>query len=118
MFDNIGRSLKTLAYIILVLGIIASVVLGIVLLATSAGLGILVIICGSIVSWIGSAILFGFGQLIENSDAIVSRMTVTKTNSTQTYTPQETAVLQSTHKWMCDNCHKMISQSPCPYCGK
>lgn len=72
MYSNIGRKIKTLAKVFCWIGIISSVVSGIVVLATmgDAGvlLGILTIVMGPLLFWIGSFILYGFGQLVENSD--------------------------------------------------
>ncbi|MGN0971198.1 MAG: hypothetical protein ACI4OY_04515, partial [Aristaeellaceae bacterium] len=50
-------------------GIILSVLAG-VALTMSAGFigGILVAIVGSLLSWVGSLALYGFGELVENSD--------------------------------------------------
>lgn len=83
MFRNIGRKIKTLAlvlfWITLVSGVIASMILGIMLCIRGAryysmyflaGFG--VIIFGSaisfLVSWIGSFFMYGFGQLIDDSE--------------------------------------------------
>ena len=70
LFSNIGSKIKNLASVIAWIGIILSVILGIVTFETSAGLGFLIMIFGGLVSWIGSFILYGFGQLIENTDEI------------------------------------------------
>lgn len=80
MFNNIGEKIKTLAIIITILGIIASVISGIAFIVSSivdsydvsrlaAGiiLGVLTIVVGSLLSWISSFLLYGFGELIENS---------------------------------------------------
>lgn len=71
MFVNIGNKIKTLARIICWIGIVVSVISGIVMLATSANLipaGILTLVLGSLLSWVGSFILYGFGEMVENSD--------------------------------------------------
>ena len=80
MFNNIGEKIKTLATIITILGIIASVISGIAFIVYSiveaydvsrlvAGiiLGVLTMVVGSLISWISSFLLYGFGELIENS---------------------------------------------------
>lgn len=73
MFNNIGKKIKTLAEIITVLGILASIVTAIVIWTTVEysfliGLGILVF--GCIFAWIGSFLLYGFGELIESTKRI------------------------------------------------
>lgn len=93
MFNNIGRKIKTLAKILCWLGIIASVLFGIIMvvigvtvsrpsplqgyvdpigfyLGGTPGIvgGIVIMVVGSLTSWSGSFCMYGFGQLIENSD--------------------------------------------------
>lgn len=94
MFKNIGRKIKTLAKVVCWLGIIFSVLLGVMIMLGSASaaqfvtqyeqsgtqiaissgasivLGIIVIVVGVLASWIGSFMTYGFGQLIENSEEI------------------------------------------------
>lgn len=76
MFENIGNKIKTLAKVLCWIGIIVSVIVAIVLFASDddlVGIGFLVLIGGSLISWIGSFVLFGFGQLVENSDIIAEQ---------------------------------------------
>ena len=80
MFNNIGSKIMKLAKVICWLGIIASVISGIVTIVAGSGSrytagagvlsGILIIVVGSLFSWIGSFFTYGFGQLIENTDEI------------------------------------------------
>ena len=74
MFDNIGRKIKGLASAVTWIGIILSIISGISMLSSSGGLlaipAILVMALGSLFSWLASLTLYGFGQLIENSDII------------------------------------------------
>ena len=71
MFDNIGSKIKSLAKICTWVGIIFSFLAGFLMFATNAFVGILTIVVGSIAAWVGSFLLYGFGQLIENSDKLV-----------------------------------------------
>ncbi len=80
MFDNIGSKIMKLAKVLCWLGIIASVISGIATIVSTssssytagAGIlsGILIIVLGSLFSWIGSFFTYGFGHLIENTDNI------------------------------------------------
>ena len=74
MFDNIGDKIKVLAQVICWVGIFASVITGFMLMTQDDTLllGFLVILFGSLGSWIGSFMIYGFGQLIENADALVA----------------------------------------------
>ena len=78
MFDNIGAKIKGVAVATTCLGIISSIIYGFVLIASGIGGddgdildGLFVIVLGSLGSWLGSLTLYGFGQLIENSDTMV-----------------------------------------------
>ena len=71
MFDNIGGKIKTLAKVVCWIGIVASVILG--LLSRNVITALLFIGIGSLGSWIGSFMTYGFGQLIENTDILVKQ---------------------------------------------
>lgn len=93
MFDNIGSKIKTVATTIAWLGIIGSIIIGIIIIseandsyypsATETLSGWLVIIVGSLSSWVSSFTLYGFGQLIENTDVISSKYVVNTPDKAQ-----------------------------------
>lgn len=74
MFENIGSKIKALAKVICWAGIIISLIVGIVMLASGgdvgSGVGLVVIIVGGLGSWIGSFFTYGFGELIEKTTEI------------------------------------------------
>ena len=81
MFNNIGRKIKTFAKVMCWIGIISSVLAGLVMIAASfsgraatAGIlmGIAVALVGSLISWVGSFMLVGFGELVENTAEIAA----------------------------------------------
>lgn len=123
MFDNISGKIKTLAVVTTIIGIIASVIIGIVVLVTAdelAFLGIIVIILGSLFSWASSFLIYGFGELIENTQVIAHNTTkqsaLTKSNllnKTQSAPKQE-------HKKICPCCFHEVSQYDltCNSCGQ
>lgn len=74
MFSNIGGKIKTWAVVLSILGIAASVIYGGIVAAKNALDGVLIIIFGSLGSWVSSFVLYGFGQLVENSDKIVEKL--------------------------------------------
>lgn len=73
MFDNIGGKIKTLAVVVCVVGMIASLIFAIVLWSMDSyrtptvALGFGVLIGGCVVSWVGSFFSYGFGELIEET---------------------------------------------------
>ena len=132
MFKNIGGKIKGLAAFFAWVGIIGSILGGIGLMiaigdeiAIIAGIGIAV--AGSLVSWIGSFLLYGFGQLIYNSD-IIAKNTQSNYNPVQFLSgvqqPVAPAVAQTpvyapvAHQWKCEGCGNMIDKEICPVCGK
>lgn len=73
MFQNIGKKIKTLAVVVCWIGIAGSVIGGIVMCAVGAdssggdlliGLGLPLIFLGPLFSWIGSFVLYGYGDMI------------------------------------------------------
>ncbi len=80
MFDNIGGKIKSLAVVVTILGIIASIIYAIILWSQNSyrhntillGLGIL--LGGSLVSWIGSFFMYGFGEMIVRLKSIDEKM--------------------------------------------
>jgi len=96
MFNNIGGKIKGLAKFLCWLGIILSVIIGVIMIIAAASsrsytfdsygekitlstggsivAGILVIVFGSLASWIGSFFMYGFGELVENSKKVADRV--------------------------------------------
>ena len=73
MFNDIGGKIKSLAVFCAFLGIAASIITGLILIFTSksynptANTGLIIIVAGSLGSWIGSFSMYGFGELIEKT---------------------------------------------------
>lgn len=65
MYDKIGGKIKTLVKAIAIIGIVASVIYGIVLLSLGQIWGIIYILIMPFLIWAGSFVLYGFGELIE-----------------------------------------------------
>ena len=100
MFNNIGGKIKILATVITVVGIIASFISGLILIAD--GNNDIPIITGFFV-------LYGLGQLIENTDAIRAHMTGSANIP---------AVKAPVAPYFCTNCgHPGPFSGNCPKCG-
>lgn len=66
MFENIGGKIKTLAKVITFLGIGLSVAFGFLLIVGKDYMaGLVTIIVGVLVSWIGSFVLYSWGEVID-----------------------------------------------------
>ena len=73
MFKNIGGKIKWLAELLFEIGAVWCIIAGIVLkfyLEFNTAVCLLIAVLGPVVAWISSWCLYGFGQLIENSDNI------------------------------------------------
>lgn len=68
MFNNIGEKIKGIASLSCYIGIGCSILMGLLLLMTFGLIGILVAVFGSFLAWVGSLAVYGFGQLVENSN--------------------------------------------------
>ena len=70
LYDNIGNKIKGLAKTAFIVEAIGAVVTGLVLLFTDEDLilcGFLTLICGPIIAWVSSWILYAFGELVERT---------------------------------------------------
>lgn len=73
MYKGIGGKIKTLAGVITCIGILLSIVSGVTLMVLDYVVaGIFVMLAGFLFSWVSTFILYGFGQMVENSDKLVA----------------------------------------------
>ena len=79
MFRNIGKKIKIFAMVLTGIGIAASCISGIAVMfflsrySVQVVPGLLIIIFGSFFSWLSSFFMYGFGQLIDNTDILVQQ---------------------------------------------
>lgn len=72
-YDNIGNKIKSLAQTAFIIEAIAAAISGLVVMIEDEDMiliGLLIMVIGPFIAWISSWLLYGFGQLIENSDII------------------------------------------------
>lgn len=70
MFDNIGSKIKKLAELLCWIGMLLSIIGGVILMYAVDSLvpvGTAIVFIGPLLSWISSFVLYGFGELVENS---------------------------------------------------
>ena len=95
MFNNIGEKIKSIARLFTWLGIGISIVVAVALFTTEEdlliALGLGVMIIGSLLSWVSSFLLYGFGQLIQNSDILAGRITLEEVIADEKQKTQELA---------------------------
>ena len=90
MFEGIGEKIKVLAKIVAVVGVLASTIVGFLMMESfgygNELIGVVVIIFGSISSLIASFLIYGFGHLIINSDIVASAINPKEYYYRQEYT--------------------------------
>lgn len=74
MFTNIGSKIKKLAMVVCWIGIVFGVVSGIIEMtsggANSILTGIVTLIVYPLASWLGSFLVYGFGELVETNQQL------------------------------------------------
>ena len=130
MFDNIGEKIKVVAVVFTVLGFIATGLATIFLWSNGlffAGLLIL-IVCG-LASWLGSFLLYGFGELITKTTEIAERIQAKEMGSIfKSYGHSQTnagnsalpSSAQNMELWTCRKCGAKNPSSKlyCKDCGE
>ncbi len=101
MFDNIGSKIKMLAKVICWVGIIMSCLAGLIILINGddgAGVGLVIMIMGSLTSWVCSFFAYGFGELIDRTTEVANNTKKLALNQpTQPATPEDK--LATLEKW-------------------
>jgi hypothetical protein len=83
MYDNIGEKIKGLATAITVLGIIVSIISGLLLFSLNQKAGLVTILIGCIISYVSNLCLYGFGELIVKVTVIANQNVNNKQNIKQ-----------------------------------
>jgi len=129
LYENIGDKIKSWAKWIFVVEAIGAIITGLIFLFAYEDrilYGLLTLICGPIGAWIGSWILYAFGELVEkthenenNTRQILENLNRRPIGNKNMPVQITTATNDtSVHKWRCDACGNMITQSPCEHCGR
>ena len=111
MFNWIGSKIKGFTKFICWVGIIGSVLLGISLGSMSPVAGLLIALVGSLLSWISSFVLYGFGELIDSVMQINDLLSRTDGIGVKKEIPSI---------WYCTSCGQQNTNisAQCKKCGK
>ena len=83
MYKNIGKKIKFFAALVGYLGVIGSIIIGIVittllddnyLTSDVSYLGIIIGIVSALICWVSQYIIYGFGELVDNSTQINKKL--------------------------------------------
>ena len=133
MWDNISGKIKSLAKFIAWFGIISSIIGGIVLFSIGGnqrygggifiGIGFATIFLGSLFFWISSWFMYGFGELIENTESIRNNTSKNNNNSRSSISgdnsrTEKSITLDSTNSKKCKICGEKVHEDifKCPNC--
>lgn len=138
MFENVGGKIKKFAVASFWVDAIAGIIGGISIISNEADdwlLGIAVMFGSIYIAWILSLFLYGFGQLIENSDKIANNTNKLLKETQEQSSSKEIAPIEdetvenkpielkkpvappAVHCWRCDRCGNMVFDDTCPHCG-
>ena len=134
LYENIGSKIKNWAKWIFVIEAIGAVITGLVLLFTDEYLilyGLLTLVCGPIVAYVGSWILYAFGELVEDVHAIRNKEGTTEEKAkreieTRAKLEAEEKATLSAMVFFCSKCnqtfigrdYKESDRPECPNCKK
>ena len=132
LYENIGGKIKNWAKWIFIVEAIGAIITGLVFLFTDEDFilyGLLIMILGPIVAWVGSWILYAFGELVEDVHAMRNKEIPTKVNTigspaNMPTSAQFTDVLRTAANRQkdavkrCPYCGDIVKLGRCEMCGK
>lgn len=115
MFDNISAKLKVLAKVVFIVGILASCASGIVVYCLDFDflfflIGLGTAVGGSALFWVWGALIYGFGELIENTSYLKKGSEDSReliSSSTTAAKPSDIKPLAAGSAWECPKCGKL-----------
>ena len=112
MYKNVGETLKALAIVIEVIGIIVAIIGGGVLMSEGqGGLGVAVMFSGAVISILTPIILYAFGEIVENTAKTVKSLEFIE----KSVRKLEYTVVEISEKPNDSNCR--FTKMYCPNCG-
>ena len=125
LYEDIGGKIKNWAKWIFVVETIAAIIGGLALIFNdAAGIGLIVLIFGPLVAWVGSWFLYAFGELVQDVHAIRSQEAPLIRGTTTKLPPPKdifasvrTTTSTDTVK-RCPYCGDVVKLGRCEMCGK
>lgn len=77
MYENIGKKIKEMAKVVAIVLAVLAVIGGMVMIAVDSYLlvpGLLTMLLGPVLAWLGSFVLYGFGELVDKTCDIERKM--------------------------------------------
>lgn len=90
LFENIGEKIKNTVKFFAIFGMVISILLGVdIIFEGFIFIGIIVTLLGFLISWMGSWLLYGYGELIQRCINIDKKLSGTHNDATATTAPQQ-----------------------------
>ena len=128
LYKNIGGKIKNWAKWIFVVEAIGAIILGFVLMCAGKELmvyGLLVLVCGPIVAWVGSWLLYAFGELVEDIHAMRNKYYPIAEEQANLETEEkakheaEEITYEKAQTFSCPNCQRKVYYgNPMCECGQ
>lgn len=123
LYENIGGKIKNWAKWIFIVEAIGAVIAGLALAVNEDALYIFIAIIGPIIAWVGSWILYAFGELVEDTHAMRKKMCCQEDEKAKQDTKERESL--SALVFFCPKCNQTfigkncdISDMPeCPDCN-
>ncbi len=115
MFENAGKKIENVAAVAVFLGILASVVSGVVALMDGGFLlGLFTAVGGSVSAWIGGLMVHGFGILVTKAEKDIQKEEIAAFDGTE---KSEGSIPPG---WTCVHCghRNPLGITRCKECGK
>ena len=119
MYKNIGWTIKSLSIFFLVFGIIANLAVGIIFLSDEEPwIRIAIVFGGSFGIWASTIFIYGFGQIVENTDKLVAKQNEaeSETDTPADNTEKDETVIKNSHENQ--NRENPIKLGRCNLCEK
>ena len=120
MWDNIGSRLQALAKVLCWVGIIGSVISGIVVAQANVPIGILYLVLGALISWIGSWAMYGLGLVVEAvENGGIASVSGSASAARGIKTEDGGVQMTASNSWVCPHCKTRNPRSKvmCSECG-
>lgn len=120
MFEDVGAKIKGAAIAMFVIEVIAAIVCGCIFI--NEPYGWIILILGPVIAWMFSIVVYGFGQLVENSDLLaLDKRNDASSEKEVIDAEKKEVVVQSVsqQQFSCYSCGNPVNfgDSKCTQCG-
>lgn len=115
--NNVGKKIKNLIFVVMIIEIIACVITGIVVVCVATDIwwvGLSIAIAGSFFAWFSYILIYAYGELVDKACLIEEHLK--KETSQKTNSCYSTEKVAGPNEWKCTQCGS-INQNYVGTCG-